>query len=225
MRGRDIPAPAGFLGCTRCLAIKPREEFSKAGKRTGSYCLPCKAAMTRERRDMLKQRTEIDQATIDRFWSRVDKDAPDGHWLWTGCQRNKDGYGSFELNGVTTQPHQVVYRLAGIQIPDGMCVDHVCRVRKCCNPDHLRIVPLGVNSRENNLSPHAINSRKIACSQGHPFTPDNTRYYTPKYQVDRHGKKRPGRPMRLCIACYRARAAKHYAKKAALKSTSGEGRS
>lgn len=37
-------------------------------------------------------------------------------------------------------------------IPEGMVIDHMCRVRACCNPDHLRAVPNVVNSTENTIA-------------------------------------------------------------------------
>lgn len=33
------------------------------------------------------------------------------------------------------------------QIPDGMTIDHICKNRRCVNPDHLRILPNFENAR------------------------------------------------------------------------------
>lgn len=40
----------------------------------------------------------------------------------------------------------------GRQIPDGMTVDHLCRVRRCVNPAHLRLLTNLDNARDNGQS-------------------------------------------------------------------------
>lgn len=63
----------------------------------------------------------------------------EGCWIWEGT-KTKLGYGQFRLNGVLTSPHRVMYMLAYGSIPHGAEIDHLCRVRNCVNPDHLRAV-------------------------------------------------------------------------------------
>jgi hypothetical protein len=198
------PVPPGMKYCPTCKLERPEADFSGI-KRKDGYCRSCKAARVQARRASLRMCTTISPATVARFWSRVNKDAPDGHWLWIGADRNRDGYGAFEVNGTSTQPHVVVFRLMGVEIPEGMVVDHICRVRKCCNPAHLRIVPPRVNAIENNLSPFAINARAQVCKYGHPFTPENTSRHFIKKRTTRHG--RPGKPSytRVCLVCKRER--------------------
>ena len=73
----------------------------------------------------------------------------DGHWLWTG-HRNNHGYGVvYKPPGVDKRSyvHRWVITFDGRPIPDDMCVDHLCRVVRCCNPEHLEIV----TPRENGL--------------------------------------------------------------------------
>jgi len=63
-------------------------------------------------------------------------------WLWTG-PLNPGGYGT---NGGRLA-HRVVYeRLIG-QIPAGLTLDHLCRVRNCVNPQHLEPVTIAENLR------------------------------------------------------------------------------
>lgn len=74
------------------------------------------------------------------FWSKVDK--TDTCWLWTAgrCGRERQ-YGKFGVGyPETTLAHRWAYEDANGPIPDGMQVDHVCRVTLCVNPAHLRIV-------------------------------------------------------------------------------------
>src|SRR5690348_5568596 len=70
-----------------------------------------------------------------RFWKLVNK--TETCWLWTG--RLNHGYGYFR---VTILPggsaHRFAWRVMGRgEIPVGMQLDHLCRVRNCVNPDHL----------------------------------------------------------------------------------------
>ncbi len=58
------------------------------------------------------------------------------------------------------------------QIPSGLTLDHLCRVRNCVNPAHLE----PVTHRENTLRGDgvtAINARKTSCHRGHPFAGEN----------------------------------------------------
>jgi hypothetical protein len=82
---------------------------------------------------------------VERFWEKVDKSAgPNGCWLWTAADKG-DGYGYFyvgKVNGrvVLAEAHRFAYQLQHGPIPEGMPLDHVCRVHQCVNPLHLRVV-------------------------------------------------------------------------------------
>jgi hypothetical protein len=109
-----------------------------------------------------------------RFLSYVSKlpDLP-GCWLWTGSYTG-NGYGGFWTGERQVKAHRFSYEVHVGSIPTGMHLDHICRVRMCVNPDHLRVV----TNRENALAGEsfsAINARKTHCSRGHEFTPENTR--------------------------------------------------
>lgn len=76
----------------------------------------------------------------DRLWGRVNK--TQGCWLWTG-QRLSSGYGHIALGGRDAGKalvHRLVYELEVGPIPEGLILDHICRTRLCCNPDHLQPV-------------------------------------------------------------------------------------
>ena len=92
-----------------------------------------------------------------------------GCWIWMGIL-NPDGY---SIRG-SLRPHRVIYESFKGKIPDGLVIDHLCRVRCCVNPDHLE----PVTNKENILrgvGPTAKNSKKTHCSKGHLFTEKNTR--------------------------------------------------
>ncbi|WP_372432875.1 HNH endonuclease signature motif containing protein [Leucobacter chromiisoli] len=63
--------------------------------------------------------------------------------------------------------HRVAYEFTHGENPERH-VDHICRVRACVNPDHLR----DVSNAENvlgGIGPTAINARKKRCNRGHEF--------------------------------------------------------
>lgn len=71
-----------------------------------------------------------------------------GCWLWTGTWETGNGYGKVSFRGRHRVVHRVVYELVtGDVLPDELVLDHRCRVRMCCNPDHLEPVTVKENTR------------------------------------------------------------------------------
>src|SRR5438132_10157018 len=95
-----------------------------------------------------------------------------GCWIWEGAW-SKKGYGNVRYEGKVQAAHRVFYMLLRGPIPEGLTLDHLCRVRSCVNPDHLEIVTNRVN-RERGYSPPAMNRRKTHCKRGHLFDEHNT---------------------------------------------------
>ncbi len=109
---------------------------------------------------------------IERVMRRVDIQ-PDECWLWTGY-RDPKGYGRISAGPGSglIRPHKVVYEFTRGPIPDGLQLDHLCRVRACVNPDHLE----PVTAYENFLrgeSACAVNARKTHCNHGHQLSGTN----------------------------------------------------
>lgn len=69
-----------------------------------------------------------------------------GCWLFTGRWESRNGYGRLEYQGKPTVFHRVIYELLVGPIPDGLLLDHKCRVPACCNPDHLEPVTVKENT-------------------------------------------------------------------------------
>lgn len=76
-------------------------------------------------------------------------------WLWQG-QQNRNGYGRIKIQGRWLMVHRVSYELHIGPIPEGLVLDHLCRNRLCCNPQHLEAVTV----RENTLRGEAKLFRK-----------------------------------------------------------------
>ncbi len=135
----------------------------------------------------------------DRFETFVDRSSPNGCWEWTGGltgrtgnDPNAGGYGRFRSGNRTVLSHRFAYEFYVGPIGEGLTIDHLCRNRKCCNPEHLE----PVTHHENVLrgeSLFAINARKTHCIHGHEFTRENTKLVY-----------RAGTARRLCKECKRA---------------------
>jgi hypothetical protein len=109
----------------------------------------------------------------ERFWAKVKK--TDTCWLWTAA-RFRGGYGQFRMDRKIVSAHRIAYALVKGPIPEGLHIDHICRVRHCVNPDHLEAVTKRVNTLRG-ISPIAIAARKTHCPQGHAYNDENTNLY------------------------------------------------
>ena len=105
-----------------------------------------------------------------------------GCWLWLKC-KGRNGYGQIWFNGKLHRVHRVSYEFFIGTIPDGLHLDHLCRVRHCCNPLHLEPVTQAENIRRGDTGKHSgkysgkYNSSKTHCRRGHEFSEENTRWY------------------------------------------------
>lgn len=99
----------------------------------------------------------------ERFWSKVNK--TEECWLWTAAV-DKAGYGRFG----DRYAHRYVYELKVGPVPQGLQIDHLCRVRHCVNPDHLEPVTQRENILRSPISVAAVNARKTHCPRGHRYS-------------------------------------------------------
>lgn len=127
----------------------------------------------------------VQRPAIERFREKI-APGPNGCIEWTGGL-NGVGYGQF-YGGRTslgqtgkTYAHRWSYEHFVGPIPEGLHLDHLCRNRKCVNPEHLEPVTI----RENLLrgvGPSAIHAQKTECPAGHPYSGDNLYTHPAKHQ-------------------------------------------
>lgn len=103
--------------------------------------------------------------------AHLDRTDPNGCWLWTRAISR--GYGHVWWSGKLHRAHRAYVKELGWDVPDGMHIDHLCRVRHCCNPDHLEVVTPLENARRG----IGLGKRKhpvTHCPYGHPYDEVNT---------------------------------------------------
>lgn len=139
----------------------------------------------------------------ERFWSKVDATGP--CWEWTASIGKTGGYGKYTIpfrdgsgKSKHVYAHRYAYEILVGPVPDGMDLDHLCRIRKCVNPDHLEPVSRRENLRRG-IGLVAANMGKTHCDHGHEFNEENTH--------------RTAQGYRQCKVCRRAYDKKRYALK------------
>jgi hypothetical protein len=134
----------------------------------------------------------VTKSVEERFWSMVWPEPNTGCWLWGGAITNR-GYATLSIHKKTYSAHRFSYELLRSQIPNGLILDHLCRVRWCVNPDHLECVTYQINVLRG-VGFAAFNRHKKCCPKGHEYSIGNTRLYV-----------RNGRTARHCLTCEQTR--------------------
>ncbi len=110
------------------------------------------------------------------------------HWMWGAHVDPTTGYGKIGAGGKRgghLYAHRVAYELYVGLIPEGLQIDHLCRVRACVRPAHLEPVTQLENVQR-------WSRTILQCRQGHVYDEANT-----KYRPNGH---------RYCRECNRLRA-------------------
>ena len=107
---------------------------------------------------------------IERF-CRFISVSESGCWPWLGgC--NSLGYGQFWDRVRVVLAHRFSYEYSNGTIPTELEIDHLCRNRKCVNPNHLEPVTHKENMKR------GLQGTVTQCPHGHSYDETNT-YVTP----------------------------------------------
>ena len=94
-----------------------------------------------------------------------------GCWLWPGAQQSR-GYGSVGASGKSGKgnparsTHRVMFEHKHGPAGDDVVIDHLCRNKLCCNPDHLEAVTNSENARRASRG-RICSWRPDRCPAGH----------------------------------------------------------
>ncbi len=134
-----------------------------------------------------------------RFWGKTDKNGPIPSfrpelgpcWIWIGAIDSR-GYGSSGTPGQkgSRGAHVISYEFSFGQVPQGLELDHLCRIRLCVNPSHLEAVTHRINVLRGATIP-AANIHRTHCPRGHLLKGRNLE----KCRL----------PSRICRICLRSR--------------------
>ncbi len=104
----------------------------------------------------------------DRIRSNVDIDAS-GCWVWKR-RVDGDGYGRINIydgsKARTFRAMRVSYEAHVGPIQSEMVLDHLCRNRRCVNPDHLEPVTPKVNAQRTLRSDRCVNCGTVKLAKG-----------------------------------------------------------
>lgn len=110
--------------CLRCGNVIPRGNNYRTKKFCSRPCYNASKPFTKEQQE-------------NAFWSKVDKNGPNGCWLWTASCKER-GYGQYMLKGKMYRAHRLAWLLSGHKLPDRpLELAHTCDTRICVNPAHL----------------------------------------------------------------------------------------
>lgn len=155
---QDCREPKKIWSRNRCVTCY--RAHLKALKAEGSYA------------PLIRKKPRL--SPFDKVMSRVEKESAGGCWLYTGSLA-ADGYARVKDAGsdLALLVHRVTYEELTGPIPDGLVLDHLCRVRNCVNPEHLEPVTGAENIRR---GVRARLGERTHCAEGHEFTPENTAF-------------------------------------------------
>lgn len=111
------------------------------------------------------------QRVLPHFLQKVPSRPAEGCWPWAGAM-TRNGYGTFWVGAQCWRAHRYAFSVYRGPIPDGLVIDHLCRNRRCVNPEHLEAVTQSTNLARGDGLVSAQNAR-THCPRGHALVPGN----------------------------------------------------
>ena len=88
---------------------------------------------------------------FENFYSKIKFNELTWCWDWIPPV-NTGGYGTFTYLNKNYRAHRMSYFLFKGFIPKDKEIDHLCHNRKCCNPEHLKLVSSSENLKNRNFT-------------------------------------------------------------------------
>lgn len=85
------------------------------------------------------------KSAVKRFMDKFHQ-YTEGCWPWEGATSD-GGYGLFWNGSKVVSAHRFAWEIKHGKIPEGLEIDHMCRVRHCVREAHLRLVTSAENQR------------------------------------------------------------------------------
>ena len=160
----------------------------------------------------------MDEKIRQRLLSKITVD-PAGCWVWTGSLYGASQYGAIYMGKERyRRAHRVSYEIFVGELRPGLCIDHLCRNKRCVNPAHLEQVTqaenvrrafayfreAGISFRRSNQNGRAHSKGRLKrthCFRGHELAPPHLYVY---------------RGVRHCKTCQNNRRRERNAKRRAL---------
>jgi hypothetical protein len=113
-------------GCGKLTNLAPRTDQSRGWQRGKPVAYMVGHNM--RGRSSWNRQSDVDYVVDER-----------GCWVWQ-LYRNQNGYGVTHVDRYPVLAHRHHYERKYGPIPEGLVLDHLCRNRACCNPEHVEPV-------------------------------------------------------------------------------------
>lgn len=209
LEGKTLQEIGDIFGVTR---ERVRQILSKVGIDPSEVRECFNSEIREKKKEALEEKRRKRKTVSERFMDKVQK-TTEGHWLWIGATNKVTGYGHFGTGGKGnySSAHRFSYSFFNKrEIPEGLEIDHICRIKACVNPEHLEAVTHRENvlrgnvphtAKENVKKAHAAIRNRTHCKRGHEQIPENMFVATYNGQLRRNcrlcmnmrGKRNRGR--------------------------------
>lgn len=127
----------GAVWLCKCSCGNSKEIAGKSLRR--GITVSCGCATVERNKSRRGSKNHRYQPIEQRLLDKITPEPNSGCWLWTGFV-HPSGYGVIRTGNKNTYAHRCSYELFVGAVPEGLQLDHICRVRCCVNPAHLEPV-------------------------------------------------------------------------------------
>lgn len=110
--------------------------------------------------------------SIETILPRLEPIGESGCLVWSGAI-STSGYGVVSIAQRMRYVHRLMWVHTHGEIPKGLVIDHLCRVRCCANVAHMEVTSHKTNILRGSGA-SATHAKQSHCVYGHEFSEDNT---------------------------------------------------